>query len=94
MNSRMSQENFQRSKAMTELQMAFDLKEGEVSNMFEGPAPLVKERDACGVGFIANTSSGGKIDERITNLVIKAIKVMFLFVETLTHFFFFYNLFH
>jgi glutamate synthase domain-containing protein 1 len=28
--------------------------------MFEGPAPLVKERDACGVGFIANTQSGGK----------------------------------
>jgi len=67
MNSRMSQENFQRSKAMTELQMAFDLKEGEVSNMFEGPAPLVKERDACGVGFIANTSSG---DEFGTNKVL------------------------
>ena len=63
LNSRFSQEqhHFQRNKAMTELQMAFDLKEGEVSNMFEGPAPLVKERDACGVGFIANTSSGGKI---------------------------------
>jgi len=28
------------------------------SNMFDGPAPLVKERDACGVGFIANTQSG------------------------------------
>ena len=26
--------------------------------MFEGPTPLVKERDACGVGFVANTSSG------------------------------------
>ena len=25
------------------------------SNMFDGPTPLVKERDACGVGFIANT---------------------------------------
>lgn len=37
---------------------AFHLKEGETSNMFEGPAPLVKERDACGVGFIANTKSG------------------------------------
>jgi hypothetical protein len=61
-NSKFSQEqqHFQRSKAMIELQMAFDLKEGQVSNMFEGPAPLVKERDACGVGFIANTSSGGK----------------------------------
>lgn len=28
------------------------------SNMFDGPLPLVKERDACGVGFIANTKSG------------------------------------
>ena len=26
--------------------------------MFDGPMPLVKERDACGVGFIANTHSG------------------------------------
>eukprot|EP00566_Odontella_aurita_P001825 CAMPEP_0113589992 /NCGR_PEP_ID=MMETSP0015_2-20120614/36410_1 /TAXON_ID=2838 /ORGANISM="Odontella" /LENGTH=1708 /DNA_ID=CAMNT_0000496101 /DNA_START=214 /DNA_END=5340 /DNA_ORIENTATION=- /assembly_acc=CAM_ASM_000160 len=40
------------------LNMAFDLKDGEKSNMFEGPGPLVKERDACGVGFIANTQSG------------------------------------
>ena len=39
---------------------AFQLKEGERHNMFEGPAPLVKERDACGVGFIANTNSGGE----------------------------------
>jgi glutamate synthase (ferredoxin) len=44
---------------MTSLQ-AFKLKEGETKNMFEGPAPLVKERDACGVGFIANTQSGGE----------------------------------
>ncbi len=44
----------------TALSMAFPLKDGEVSNMFEGPRPLVKERDACGVGFIANTSSGGE----------------------------------
>ena len=42
------------------LSMAFPLKEGEISNMFEGPAPLVKERDACGVGFIANTNAGGE----------------------------------
>jgi glutamate synthase (ferredoxin) len=42
---------------VTSLQ-AFKLKEGETKNMFEGPAPLVKERDACGVGFIANTQSG------------------------------------
>lgn len=44
---------------VTSLQ-AFKLKEGETKNMFEGPTPLVKERDACGVGFIANTQSGGK----------------------------------
>jgi len=36
--------------------MAFDT--SKPSNMFEGPAPLTKERDACGVGFIANTLSG------------------------------------
>ena len=40
---------------------AFQLKDGETQNMFEGPAPLVKERDACGVGFIANTKSGGEL---------------------------------
>jgi len=28
--------------------------------MFDGPRALVKERDACGVGFIANTQSGGE----------------------------------
>ena len=39
---------------------AFQLKDGETHNMFEGPTPLVKERDACGVGFIANTNSGGE----------------------------------
>jgi len=39
---------------------AFQLKDDETQNMFEGPAPLVKERDACGVGFIANTKSGGE----------------------------------
>jgi len=44
----------------TKLNMAFKLKEGQTSNMFEGPAPLVKERDACGVGFIANTENGGE----------------------------------
>ena len=47
------------SEATSALQ-AFQLKEGETANMFEGPAPLVKERDACGVGFIANTQSGGE----------------------------------
>ena len=28
--------------------------------MFDGPAPIVKERDACGVGFIANPTTGGE----------------------------------
>lgn len=40
------------------LNMAFDFEDGRKSNMFEGPTPLVGERDACGVGFIANTQSG------------------------------------
>jgi len=43
------------------LSMAFDLKDGQKSNMFDGPLPLMKERDACGVGFIANTQSGGEL---------------------------------
>ena len=47
---------------------AFQLKEGETKNMFEGPRPLVKERDACGVGFIANTQSG---DEFGTHKVLQ-----------------------
>jgi len=36
--------------------MAFD--STEESNIFDGPMALTKERDACGVGFIANTNSG------------------------------------
>jgi glutamate synthase (ferredoxin) len=28
--------------------------------MFDGPAPLVKERDACGVGFVANIKESGE----------------------------------
>ncbi|CAJ1940126.1 unnamed protein product [Cylindrotheca closterium] len=40
----------------TQLNMAFDDSKG--SNMFDGPMALTKERDACGVGFIANTKSG------------------------------------
>lgn len=61
-NSRIINEELNaKTKSITELKMAFDLEDGQVSNMFEGPAPLVKERDACGVGFIANTQSGGKI---------------------------------
>ena len=30
--------------------------------MFDGPMALTKERDACGVGFIANTKEGGVYD--------------------------------
>jgi glutamate synthase (ferredoxin) len=52
---------FRNNKGLTSLQMAFELKEGQTSNMFEGPSPLVKERDACGVGFIANTKTGGEL---------------------------------
>jgi hypothetical protein len=43
----------------TKLQMAFT--SNKPSNMFDGPRALVKERDACGVGFIANTKSGGEL---------------------------------
>lgn len=46
--------------SMTTALHAFRLKEGETENMFEGPLPLVRERDACGVGFIANVNSGGE----------------------------------
>jgi hypothetical protein len=43
----------------SKLQMAFTT--DKPSNMFDGPRALVKERDACGVGFIANIHSGGKL---------------------------------
>ena len=43
------------------LNMAFELKDGETTNMFDGPLPITQERDACGVGFIANTQTGGKM---------------------------------
>ena len=47
-------------RASSKLSMAFPLKkEGEETNMFDGPLALTRERDACGVGFIANTKSGG-----------------------------------
>ena len=52
----------------TRLSMAFDTK-GESSNMFEGPMALVKERDACGVGFIANTQSGGESKEEEERII-------------------------
>ena len=41
----------------TRLQMAFNTE--KPTNIFDGPLALTKERDACGVGFIANTQSGG-----------------------------------
>ena len=41
----------------TKLNMAF--KTDQPSNMFDGPLPLTRERDACGVGFVANTKTGG-----------------------------------
>ena len=47
------------SSSTTRLSMAFQMEEGKTSNMFDGPLALTKERDACGVGFIANTKSGG-----------------------------------
>jgi glutamate synthase (ferredoxin) len=40
----------------TRLHMAW--KTDQPTNMFDGPFALTKERDACGVGFIANTKSG------------------------------------
>jgi glutamate synthase (ferredoxin) len=43
-----------------QLRMAFDATQ-EDSNIFDGPMALTKERDACGVGFIANTQTGGKL---------------------------------
>ena len=42
----------------TQLNMAFTEPE-RGSNMFDGPLALTKERDACGVGFVANTKLGG-----------------------------------
>lgn len=53
-------EKFVSPVSSSALSMGFDLKDGQRSNMFDGPLPLTKERDACGVGFIANTQSGGK----------------------------------
>ena len=57
-----TQHSLARRNVIGALNMAFKLKEGETSNMFDGPTPLTKERDACGVGFIANTKEGGEDD--------------------------------
>ena len=45
-----------RSESWSDLNMAFDSSEG--SNIYDGPMALTKERDACGVGFVANTNEG------------------------------------
>lgn len=45
----------QHTVTTTRLYMAFETNSNRSSNMFDGPMPLVQERDACGVGFIANT---------------------------------------
>lgn len=72
----------EQKKAMTELQMAFDLNDGQVSNMFDGPTPLVKERDACGVGFIANTKSGGEVSSLyVIDLIFHIIFMSFTFIN-------------
>merc|ERR1719401_1852391 len=44
--------------------------------MFEGPRPLVKERDACGVGFIANTKSGEFGSHRVLQQGLHALDCM------------------
>ena len=44
------------TQTWTNLNMAFDSSDG--SNMYDGPMALTKERDACGVGFVANTNEG------------------------------------
>ena len=38
------------------LNMAFDTAQG--SNIYDGPLALTRERDACGVGFVANPTEG------------------------------------
>ena len=40
----------------TALNMAFDSSQG--SNIHDGPLALTRERDACGVGFVANPKEG------------------------------------
>jgi len=43
-----------RSESWSGLNMAFD--SSQDSNIYDGPMALTKERDACGVGFVANTN--------------------------------------
>jgi len=56
--------NRDNSQSWSALNMAFDSTEG--SNIYDGPMALTKERDACGVGFVANPN-----EEYGTNKVVK-----------------------
>ena len=47
------------SSSSTQTYMVFDTASDQRTNMFDGPLPLVQERDACGVGFITNTRIEG-----------------------------------
>ena len=44
------------SQSWSALNMVFDSSQG--NNMYDGPMALTKERDACGVGFVANPNEG------------------------------------
>ena len=68
------------SSSWSSLDMAFRLKEGETSNIFDGPMALTKERDACGVGFIANTKSGGEICVYVHLCLCEMCLMRFMFV--------------
>ena len=49
------------SNADSACRMAFTTADDETTtNMFDGPLALTKERDACGVGFVANPKLGGR----------------------------------
>ena len=43
-------------QTQTALNMAFDTT--QETNIYDGPLALTKERDACGVGFVANPTEG------------------------------------
>ena len=55
-------------QTQTALNMAFDTT--KETNIYDGPLALTKERDACGVGFVANPTEGefSKIFPRKTQL--------------------------
>ena len=61
--------------SLVQLNMAFQSDKG-TTNMWDGPMALTRERDACGVGFIANTNSGGMSSyslRRIRGILLIAI---------------------